>query len=207
MFQLKPSAMQPKKLLQILLIVFLFSLQIQAQDLGDIQTSNASELDAVQTESGIWISASMEITPNIGIGYRVLINRSEDNGVSWEFVDYLDSYENYTVIGDPVMAIDNQGSIYLLVMEYLNDSDLVIHLTLYVSDDEGQTWSIKSQPYKGEKFADTPHLLIDSQDRFYISYSLYSNSAIFPSEVQFISSEDKGYELERARSSRGYSVQ
>ncbi len=184
--------MEPKLLFRSILLFFISSLQLQAQVLGDIQTSNVSELDAVQTESGVWISASMEITPFVGLGYRVILNRSENNGVSWEFVGYLDSYDNYTVIGDPVMAIDNQGRVYLLVMEYLNDSDLTLHLTLYVSEDDGQTWNIQSQPYVGEKFADTPDFRIDGDDRFYVSYSVYNNSAVYPSEVHFIRSEDQG---------------
>ncbi len=174
-------------------IIFLFlHVQIFAQVDGDLNTSSVSELDAVQTPGGTWISSSMEIVPNLGYGYRVIIHRSIDNGYEWTMEDSLEIEDGYISIGDPVMSVDNEGNAYLLIMRFVEGSDFNLHLTLYVSEDEGQTWNIKSQPYTGQKFADTPHLLIDASNTFYIAYTEYNNSLVSPSVVHFIKSEDGG---------------
>jgi hypothetical protein len=134
----------------------------------------------------------MEITLGVGAGYRVLLHRSDDNGTSWETVDSLEMDDGYIAVGDPVMAIDVDGNPYLLNMELLEGSNLNIHLRLYKSVDEGQTWEVLSKPYVGGKFSDTPHFWIDASNTFYISYSEYDNASVFPSFVHFIRSEDGG---------------
>ncbi|MFK7773530.1 MAG: T9SS type A sorting domain-containing protein [Saprospiraceae bacterium] len=184
--------MRLKMIINIIAILLFVQWQINAQVDGDLNTSSVSELDAIQTPSGTWLCSSMEITPNLGFGYRVLIHRSIDNGYNWTIMDSLETYDNYIAIGDPVMSIDNEGNVYLLIMEYVEGSNYNLHLTLYISEDEGQNWTIKSQPYVDEKFADTPHILIDPFNKFYISYSEYNNSLVFPSSIHFITSEDGG---------------
>lgn len=181
-----------RKNIQILLLLLMAQWSIQAQIEGDLATGPISELDAVQTASGTWITSSMEITPGIGLGYRVVIHRSTDNGSTWAITDSIEMDDIYYAIGDPVMSIDNEGNAYLLIMEYVKNSNFIVHLTLYVSEDEGQNWTIKSQPYINEKLADTPHFLIDSLNTFYISYTEYNNNLISPSFIHFIKSEDGG---------------
>ena len=184
--------MHLRTFINIVTVLLLVQWQVRAQINGDLNTSSVSELDAIQTPSGTWICSSMEIVPNLGFGYRVLIHRSIDNGYNWTIMDSLEIYGDYIAIGDPVMSIDNEGNAYLLIMEYVEGSNFNLHLTLYVSEDEGQNWDIKSQPYLGQKFADTPHLLIDTSNEFYISYTEYNNSSVSPSFIHFIKSEDGG---------------
>jgi len=177
---------------RLVLLLLIVQSYIKAQVVGDLNTAIISELDAVQTPSGDWINSSMEFVPDLNFDYRVIIHRSIDNGYNWEVMDSLEMRNGYFVIGDPVLSMDIQGNIYLLIMEYVEGSNFNLHLTLYISEDEGQNWSIRSQPYTGQKFADTPHLLIDANNTFYISYTEYNNDPEPPSIIHFIKSEDGG---------------
>jgi len=183
---------QNKILVVVLIFISLFQFKIHAQVDGDLNTISVSELDAIQLPSGTWIAASMEnLPPNDPDLARGVIYRSIDNGFTWSPVDSLESDIIYDAVADPVISIDNQGNAYLLVMRRLISDPLTVHLILYRSEDDGLSWSIISQPYIDDKFSDTPHLLIDDLNRFFISYTEFS----FPpltGLAHFIKSEDGG---------------
>ncbi|MEO0627118.1 MAG: T9SS type A sorting domain-containing protein [Bacteroidota bacterium] len=178
--------------LSLIITLFFIQLSLSAQIDGNLNSMPVSELDAVQTPAGTWISSSMEIGAEFDFNYRVAVHQSLDNGYTWAITDSFEVYDGYIAIGDPVMAVDTEGKPHLLFMEYVEGSSLNIHLALYVSEDEGETWQLKSRPYAGPKFSDTPHLMIDEFNVFYISYTEYDNATIDPSFVHFIKSYDNG---------------
>ena len=176
----------------IITISILFSSLLLAQISGDLNTASVSELDAVQLPSGTFIATTMEIVPGLGLGYRVLIHRSINNGIDWELRDSFEIENDYVAIGDPVLATDIYGNPHLLFMSQVVDNDFNIHLSMYTSDDDGENWQLLSRPYMGEEFADTPSLIIDDNNNFYISYTRFLNGNFLPSVTHFIKSEDGG---------------
>lgn len=182
--------MRIKITIQVTILLLLFQFQINAQVNGDLNTTSVSELDAIQLPSGTWIAAPMENISSPDIA-RVVIHRSIDNGATWAPVDSVVSDNVYDAVADPSLSMDNEGNAYLLIMQRLKSGASTVHLTLLVSEDDGLTWSVKSQPYIEEYFSDTPHLLIDDLNRFYISYTEFRFSP-FASSTHFIKSEDGG---------------
>jgi len=180
-----------KSLLIICISIFLTQTNVSSQIISDLNTFPVSELDAVQLPSGSLICTSMEIVPNIGFGYRVLMSRSIDNGNTWFYTETFETDGQYTAIGDPVLALDNEGKPYLLFMSSVNNS-LNIHLHLYVSEDDGANWDLVGTPYSAQDFADTPCLIIDEDNTFYISYTEFNTNTILPSVTHVIKSEDAG---------------
>lgn len=172
--------------------IFLYHPKISAQLVSDLNTSAVSELDAIQLPSGTLISVSMEYAPTLGIGYRVVIHRSTDNGTTWSLEESFETEGQYNTIGDPVLALDTGGKPHLLFMSLVENTFFNVHLHMYVSEDDGKNWSILSKPYCGQELADTPQLLIDENNTFYISYTEFHNSTILPSVTHFIKSEDSG---------------
>jgi len=173
-------------------LFFTFQTTLNSQIVGDLNTDEVSELDAVQLPSGTWLATSMEIVPDIGVGYRVLVHRSTDNGYTWTLEKSFEVTDAYTAIGDPVIAVDVDGNAQLLFMSLVNFTGFNVHLSLYTSNDDGENWEFVSRPYAEEDLADTPQLLIDDNNTFYISYTLFDGVTIQPSETHFIKSEDGG---------------
>lgn len=166
-----------------------------SQNLASLNSGNVVELDAVELNSGVLISATMERS---SLGDRVVLYRSIDYGVNWVKTDSIEEGS----IGlkdafDPVLAVDSAGNIYLCVMREVGvvTGFLQVDLTLYVSGDEGLSWSYVGSPHTMDGIADYPQIVAGGEHNIFLVYTHFSSptgSGGLTGTVVFKSSVDGG---------------
>jgi hypothetical protein len=163
--------------IEILLVfsVWLFSFQLSAQIPKPLGTGRTVELEALQTASGAFVAATMErLQTATSIEEYILIYRSTDLGRNW---NQIDSIYGPRGSGDPVLAKDDNGVLYLIFMDIWLGSDLRIDLNLYTSHDDGLSWQYVSAPQFNNNLADYPQLLATGNGELFLAYSHFNLTA------------------------------
>lgn len=121
----------------------------------------AFENDAVQTADGDWVAAVYHFV--LGEGDKVLVVKSEDNGLTWTDVVQFDD------VVDPVLTVAPDGTVILALQR---GTFAGTNLELHRSSDNGNTWEYYSAlPSSG--FADKPYLAFDSEGHLYCTYIIF----------------------------------
>ena len=166
---------------------------IAGQTVSALNTDKVLELEALQTHRGTFIAASMEQRSPSGT-IVVPIHRSTDLGMTWTYIDSVGPDTAYGRCPDPVLAQDSVGNIYMAVMRLpLNVSGSAYHISLFVSEDDGLTWTPRGNPYGGNEFADYPQIIARGNGEVIITFSLYYMGTQADNEWWFIKSTDAGY--------------
>lgn len=162
------------KLSYYFLLTFVFILNKSlGQELGLLHSEPVVELEAVQTSEGSFLTATMERTDT---GDKVILYRSTDLGYHWIVSDSIVSGDNGMLSAfDPVLAQDEMGRIYLIVMRQVSEGDDVINidLELYASIDDGVNWDYIGDPHSGLGAADYPQLIAKEDGELHLVYSLF----------------------------------
>ncbi len=127
---------------------------------------------------------------------RTLIHRSTDFGTTWTLIDSIEVLPDNICIGDPVIAVDNSGHFYLVVMRVhsVPPSPFLADLELYKSVDDGQTWNFVSNPYISnlDFGADYPQITAKGNGELYLTYSLNKLVGQVETKIIFKKSVDGG---------------
>ena len=161
------------KRLLINVIFILTSYLASGQSISSLGTGEIVELECEQSNvSGTFVTASMERDDNFRT--RVLIHRSTDDGVSWSLIDSIVPNSTDSEIPDPVLASDDVGNFYLVVMRVNRNTDLpktTVDLELYRSYDDGVTWSYAGSPHLSDSLADYPQIIACEDKELYLTYT------------------------------------
>lgn len=143
------------------------------------------ELKAVQTPSNTFVAAIMT-TKTGGFNDNISkVYRSADNGQTWDSVFAVLADSNFARNPDPVLCMDNAGTIYLILMR-INKGTAKGQLWCYKSTDDGKTWSLAGKPYQGNSLPDYPQCIAKGNGEIYLTFLEY------PSPIQFVKSMDGG---------------
>lgn len=161
---------------QIITIVFflvLFLHTAHGQSISSLGTGRIVELECAQSEgTGTLVAASMERSDNNMT--RVLIHRSTNNGLTWNFIDSITPHIGDTEIPDPVIASDAFGNFYVAVMRVRSNADPLMttaDIELYRSVDDGQSWDLAGTPHLSDAIADYPQFIAQGNGELYLVYS------------------------------------
>lgn len=169
------------------------TLSLQGQTLGTLGTGKVVELECLQNPSGTLITATMErLKRNNAIIEKVMIYRSVNSGQFWTVTDSIISPKN---VADPVLAVDGNGNVYLIVMRIEALSNFRIDLDLFVSTDDGLSWQFVNSPNFDQDLADYPQLIAKANGQLFLSYTRFVHDSITSSlrgEIVFKKSTDGG---------------
>ena len=161
----------------LLLISFLFitPLILNGQPKSSLNTGRIVELECIQTTTGTLISASMErrVEQNGAIQERVLIHRSVDLGSNWSLIDSIQKTSTLNLpAADPVLSEDETGKLYLVLMRVgVLNSAIHSHLELYVSQNDGLSWSLRNSIQTDSVVADYPQIVAKQNGDLSLVYS------------------------------------
>lgn len=159
---------------KLLFIILLFQLHLQGQTISSLGTKGIVELECSQSKTtNTFIVASMErISTQPNNQERTLIHRSIDNGMTWSVIDSIEPRNLEATVADPVLAHDDVGNFYLIVMRVISWDDWIIDLELYKSIDDGLSWKFISKPYHDGKASDYPQLIAKGNGELFLVYNL-----------------------------------
>ncbi len=184
----------------LLILILLNNMTLWAQLTNSLGTESVTELECVQSKiTSTFVASSMEYVSTHPTGWnneRVLIHRSTDYGSTWTLIDSIEILPGEICIGDPVVAVDNSGNFYLVVMRVHSafPSPFIVDLELYNSVDDGKTWSFVSKPYisNTDFWSDYPQIIARGSGELYLTFSLYKSTRESDSKVIFQKSVDEG---------------
>ncbi|WNJ19914.1 T9SS type A sorting domain-containing protein [Pontibacter sp. G13] len=156
----------------------LFTIQFaDAQTLASLGTGNIVELECIQSPvSGTLVAASMERDTQSRT--RILIHRSVDLGVTWQWIDTLEPELGDSEMPDPVIAVDSLGHFLLTYMRVHNVSsplNIIADLECLRSEDDGMTWQMVSPPHFADRVADYPQILSEGDGEAFLVYTHLKN--------------------------------
>ncbi len=164
-----------------------------AQVFNPVRLNNrkTTELECVQTPKGIFVAALMNTNMTTGpTDATTTVFRSTDNGATWDSTLHISIDSIFDRTGDPVLAVDSSGVVYLTVMKVINSTPWVGNLWVYRSFDDGKNWKLIAKPYVDSGLADYPNMIARGNGEVLISYTNYH--ANFTPIVEFIRSTDSG---------------
>ncbi|MEO0899987.1 MAG: T9SS type A sorting domain-containing protein [Bacteroidota bacterium] len=182
-------------LLVVLPLLLCSTKSSMGQAVSNLRTGQIVELESIESSiSGTFVVASMERAADFKT--RVLVHRSTDRGQSWVLIDSITPKAGHKEIPDPVLAVDSLGNFYLVIMrvnENPNIAALTADLELYVSLDDGNSWSLRSTPHIQDSIADYPQLIARGNGHLYLVYShIIGFPLISKSTLNFKNSIDGG---------------
>lgn len=109
--------------------------------------------------------------------YHVGFGRTTDGGLTW--VDTLMMAPSYTEDGDPVIAVDDSGTVYYFWLNF-NRSTYRGYIYLVKSRDSGRTWGpfINCTPDAPNSLNDKPWVTIDGNNIFLTVYDYGSSNGL-----------------------------
>ena len=123
-----------KIILPILFVLFAF--QLFSQSIVSLNSGKIVELESVQSAAtNTLVTVCMERTNSLE---KAVLYRSDDLGVTWASVYTIEQSGNGFNIVDPVIAVDEVGNMYVVVMRIDNiNNQMFADLELYKSTDDG----------------------------------------------------------------------
>lgn len=108
----------------------------------------------------------------------VEIKRSEDEGRTWHTTLTLIPNQNEFSKVDPIIEVTNTGIFYLIFMNKPSILRKEITLEMYVSRDDGQSWSFVNSPHSGETGADYPQITVNTRGDLFLTYTEYEEHPV-----------------------------
>lgn len=188
---------------------------------NDIQVS---DLDNFEVESEVHAAINPNDSNNIVVS-PIFQNESGSNpelfcsvyytkngGLTWhtsQFRSQTFQYDNVMILGggDPVLAFDNNGRVYMTWLYLFQTIDNRLHTTLYwsYSDDGGVTWIEPKNPFISHyemasinsskiKLADKQWMAVNKNNDLFVSYTYIEQTSIGQSSAIYIAKLPNGSE-------------